>query len=255
MAFIKPEQQFNPDALHNLVIGIAADMGKHDSGMHHHHKAQLLYASAGCMRFSLADTQVVLPPTRAAWLPAGVEHHVTMRNVVAYRSLYFEPEAVASLPSEVTIFHVNPLLKALIDTMSYWPWNKPRYSQHNAFALFCEELENAKAENLALPLPQDKRLQTWLKQVLQQEMQPANLKEMAIEIGASERTISRIFSSQTGMAYQAWRQQWRLLSAIEQLAAGTSVAQAGFNLQFSSDSAFISFFKQYTGTTPAQYFK
>lgn len=254
MAFIQPDLQFNPDTLDNLVIGIAADMGEHDSGAHHHSKAQLLYASAGCMRFYLADTQVVLPPTRAAWLPAGVVHHVTMRNVAAYRSLYFEPETVASLPSRVTIFHVNPLLKALIDTMSFWPWDKPRQSQHNAFSLLCEELENATAENLVLPLPQDKRLKTWLKQ-LQQKKQPANLKKMAIEIGASERTISRIFNAETGMAYQAWRQQWRLLSAIEQLAAGASVAQVGFNLQFSSDSAFISFFKQYTGTTPAQYFK
>ncbi|MDH1469429.1 helix-turn-helix transcriptional regulator [Shewanella sp. GD03713] len=255
MAFIQPEQQFNPDALDNLVIGIAAEIGEHDSGVHQHRKAQLLYSSAGCMRFNLADTQVVLPPTRAAWLPAGVVHQVTMRDVVAYRSLYFEPETVASLPDKVTIFHVNPLLKALIDTMSFWPWDKPRHSQHNAFALLIEELLHADAQNLSLPLPKDKRLQTWLKQLQQQQIIPASLQEMAIEIGASERTISRIFSNETGMAYQAWRQQWRLLSAIEQLAAGASVAQVGFNLQFSSDSAFISFFKQYTGTTPAQYFR
>ncbi|MEJ6518404.1 AraC family transcriptional regulator [Shewanella mangrovisoli] len=255
MAFIQPEQQFNPDALDNLVIGIAAEIGEHDSGVHQHRKAQLLYSSAGCMRFNLADTQVVLPPTRAAWLPAGVVHQVTMRDVVAYRSLYFEPETVASLPDKVTIFHVNPLLKALIDTMSFWPWDKPRHSQHNAFALLIEELLHADAQNLSLPLPKDKRLQTWLKQLQQQQKIPASLQDMAIEIGASERTISRIFSNETGMAYQAWRQQWRLLSAIEQLAAGASVAQVGFNLQFSSDSAFISFFKQYTGTTPAQYFR
>ncbi|MFB2641841.1 helix-turn-helix domain-containing protein [Shewanella bicestrii] len=255
MAFIQPEQQFNPDALDNLVIGIAAEIGEHDSGVHQHRKAQLLYSSAGCMRFNLADTQVVLPPTRAAWLPAGVVHQVTMRDVVAYRSLYFEPETVASLPDKVTIFHVNPLLKALIDTMSFWPWDKPRHSQHNAFALLIEELLHADAQNLSLPLPKDKRLQTWLKQLQQQQIIPASLQDMAIEIGASERTISRIFSNETGMAYQAWRQQWRLLSAIEQLAAGASVAQVGFNLQFSSDSAFISFFKQYTGTTPAQYFR
>lgn len=255
MAFIQPEQQFNPDALDNLVIGIAAEMGEHDSGVHQHRKAQLLYSSAGCMRFNLADTQVVLPPTRAAWLPAGVVHQVTMRNVVAYRSLYFEPETVASLPDKVTIFHVNPLLKALIDTMSFWPWDKSRHSQHNAFALLIEELLHADAQNLSLPLPKDKRLQTWLKQLQQQQKIPASLQDMAIEIGASERTISRIFSNETGMAYQAWRQQWRLLSAIEQLAAGASVAQVGFNLQFSSDSAFISFFKQYTGITPAQYFR
>ncbi|MFB2651610.1 AraC family transcriptional regulator [Shewanella seohaensis] len=255
MAFIQPEQQFNPDALDNLVIGIAAEIGEHDSGVHQHRNAQLLYSSAGCMRFNLADTQVVLPPTRAAWLPAGVVHQVTMRDVVAYRSLYFEPETVASLPDKVTIFHVNPLLKALIDTMSFWPWDKPRHSQHNAFALLIEELLHADAQNLSLPLPKDKRLQTWLKQLQQQQIIPASLQNMAIEIGASERTISRIFSNETGMAYQAWRQQWRLLSAIEQLAAGASVAQVGFNLQFSSDSAFISFFKQYTGTTPAQYFR
>ncbi|MFB2638875.1 helix-turn-helix domain-containing protein [Shewanella bicestrii] len=255
MAFIQPEQQFNPDALDNLVIGIAAEIGEHDSGVHQHRKAQLLYSSAGCMRFNLADTQVVLPPTRAAWLPAGVVHQVTMRDVVAYRSLYFEPETVASLPDKVTIFHVNPLLKALIDTMSFWPWDKPRHSQHNAFALLIEELLHADAQNLSLPLPKDKRLQTWLKQLQQQQIIPASLQDMAIEIGASERTISRIFSNETGMAYQAWRQQWRLLSAIEQLAAGASVAQVGFNLQFSSDSAFISFFKQYTGITPAQYFR
>lgn len=255
MAFILPEQLFNPDLLDNLVIGIAADMGEHDSGMHYHRKAQLLYAPAGCMTFTLTQAQVVLPPTRAAWLPAGVEHSVRMHNVVAYRSLYFEPETVSSLPDKVTIFHVNPLLKALIDTMSFWPWDKPRSSQHNAFSLLCEELGNATEENLALPLPQDKRLTTWLAQLQQHQKPPANLKDMAVEIGASERTISRIFSAQTGMAYQAWRQQWRLLAAIEQLATGTSVAQVGFNLQFSSDSAFISFFKQYTGTTPAQYFK
>ncbi|MGI2068501.1 AraC family transcriptional regulator [Shewanella baltica] len=255
MAFIRPEHQFNPDQLDNLVIGIAADMGEHDSGVHYHRKAQLLYAPTGVMRFTLADTQMVLPPTRAAWLPAGVKHSVTMRNVVAYRSLYFEPETVTSLPDKVTIFHVNPLLKALIDTMSFWPWDKPRSTQHNAFLLLCEELGHAAEENLALPLPQDKRLKTWLAQLQQHQKPPANLKDMAVEIGASERTISRIFSTQTGMAYQAWRQQWRLLSAIEQLAAGASVAQVGFNLQFSSDSAFISFFKQYTGTTPAQYFK
>ncbi len=175
MAFIQPEQQFNPDALDNLVIGIAAEIGEHDSGVHQHRKAQLLYSSAGCMRFNLADTQVVLPPTRAAWLPAGVVHQVTMRDVVAYRSLYFEPETVASLPDKVTIFHVNPLLKALIDTMSFWPWDKPRHSQHNAFALLIEELLHADAQNLSLPLPKDKRLPTWLKQLQQQQKIPRQL--------------------------------------------------------------------------------
>lgn len=31
--------------------------------------------------------------------------------------------------------------------------------------------------------------------------------------GASEKTISRIFRRETGLSYQQWRQQWRLIKA------------------------------------------
>ncbi|MFT7682211.1 MAG: AraC-like DNA-binding protein, partial [Moritella dasanensis] len=53
--------------------------------------------------------------------------------------------------------------------------------------------------------------------------------------------------------YQAWRQQWRLLNAIERLAEGQRISTVAFDLDFTSDSAFISFFRQHTGSTPAKY--
>ncbi len=31
----------------------------------------------------------LLPPRRAAWIPAGTTHRAIMRGVMAYRSLYF----------------------------------------------------------------------------------------------------------------------------------------------------------------------
>lgn len=57
------------------------------------------------------------------------------------------------------------------------------------------------------------------------------------------------------MPYQAWRQQWRLMKAIELLAEGCSVSHVAFALDFSSDSAFISFFRKQTGGTPSQYIR
>ncbi|MNJ79696.1 Helix-turn-helix domain protein [compost metagenome] len=57
------------------------------------------------------------------------------------------------------------------------------------------------------------------------------------------------------MGYQQWRQQWRLMRAIELLATGRNIGYSAFELGFASDSAFIAFFKAMTGTTPGVYFR
>lgn len=253
MASVAEGQQFNVDELTNQVIGIATDIGQHDSGMHKHNKGQLLYAPAGCISITLDEMQSVLPPTRAAWIPAGVMHCARMRNVVSYRSLYFSAELTALLPTTMCIVEVSVLLQALIERMAFWDWDKPELEQVNTLALFCEELAVAPVQQLHLPLPQDPRLQKWLTVLMASDQPPQPLNQLQADIGASGKTISRIFSRETGMPYQAWRQQWRLLNAIERLAEGQRISTVAFDLDFTSDSAFISFFRQHTGLTPAKY--
>lgn len=79
---------------------------------------------------------------------------------------------------------------------------------------------------------------------------PPELQALQAQIGASGRTIGRIFQRETGMSYQQWRQQWRLMRAIELLATGRTISYSAFELGFASDSAFIAFFKAMTGVTP-----
>ncbi len=57
------------------------------------------------------------------------------------------------------------------------------------------------------------------------------------------------------MNYQDWRQQWRLLKAVELLSTGMQVSAVADWLAFSSDSAFIAFFKKQTGQTPLMFMK
>ncbi len=57
------------------------------------------------------------------------------------------------------------------------------------------------------------------------------------------------------MNYQDWRQQWRLLKAVELLSTGMPVSAVADWLEFSSDSAFIAFFKKQTGQTPLTFMK
>ncbi|WP_076408019.1 helix-turn-helix transcriptional regulator [Shewanella sp. UCD-KL12] len=247
--------QFDADNIDAQVVGIAAELGLHDSGMHTHRKAQLLYSAQGCITVTTEGSQCILPPTRAMWIPAGQKHSAKMRNVVAYRSLYFDTQRLGSLPEELKVIAVNPLFKQLIERISYWDWQMPAKSQTNVLALFFDELRQAPDEMLQLTIPKDPRLAVWVAQVAAGDMQPQALNKMALAIGASEKTISRIFIKETGMAYQAWRQQWRLHRAIEYLAEGLSITQLASLLDFASDSAFISFFKQQLGETPSQFIK
>ncbi|WP_431685792.1 AraC family transcriptional regulator [Hahella sp. NBU794] len=253
MALIDGEAQFDADQLHNAVIGVAAEVGSHDSGMHHHKKAQLLYAPKGCMNITLDTMHCVLPPTRAAWIPANTPHCVRMTNVVAYRSLYFDLSRNGPLPGRISIFCVSGLMRELIERMAFWPWDISEDKQRNTRALFCEELSLAKTEALQLPLPRDKRLSGWLSSLNHPDALPDPLNQLANRVGASSKTITRLFNKETGMSYQSWRQQWRLLKSIEKLSEGLSVNDVAYALEFSSDSAFISFFRQHTGQTPYQY--
>ena len=133
--------------------------------------------------------------------------------------------------------------------MNVWPWpfDKPDIEQLNTLNLFIEELNQASDAHLHLPLPKDHRLQSWLAGINNSEFMAPTLSELSKQVGASDKTITRIFNRETGMPYQSWRQQWRLLGAIELLSNGMSSPDVAHRLEFSSDSAFIYFFGRKQG--------
>lgn len=94
MAWLQAHTPFDPDHHDAPVIGIAATLGDHDSGMHQHQRGQLLFTRKGCTRITLAQQLCLLPPSRAAWIPAGVAHRAVMQKSVDYRSIYLTPRAM-----------------------------------------------------------------------------------------------------------------------------------------------------------------
>jgi AraC-like DNA-binding protein len=250
---IAPDTLFDPDVFADPVIGIASDIGAHDSGRHSHLRHQLLFSAAGSITIEIDKTIYLLPPRRAAWIPAGVTHRAIMRGVMAYRSLYFSPTfPLTQLPMQ--IIEVNPLFFEVIERMAFWPWGMKAEQQASLLTVFCEEICAARSENWRLKYPSDTRLELWLDSVRLGEL-PPRLGQLAQLVGACERTISRIFIRDTGMNYQSWRQQWRLLKAMEMLSEGRQISEVTQYLDFISDSAFIVFFRQHTGTTPTRYLR
>jgi AraC-like DNA-binding protein len=74
-------------------------------------------------------------------------------------------------------------------------------------------------------------------------------------VGASARTIERIFIRETDLTFRQWRQQARLLQAVLYLAEGRSVTEVAFDVGYASQSAFTYMFRCALGVAPRHYFK
>ena len=107
---------------------------------------------------------------------------------------------------------------------------------------------------LKLPMPADVRALRVAGMVRENPGDAKSLDQLARKIGASKRTIERLFQTETEMTFGKWRQQLRMLHALRLLAAGETVTTAALEVGYDSTSAFISAFKSAMGTTPGRYY-
>ena len=67
--------------------------------------------------------------------------------------------------------------------------------------------------------------------------------------------MARLFVKETGLTFGAWRQQGRLLKALEWLAENRPVTLIALDLGYESPSAFIAMFRRAFGVPPGHYLK
>ncbi|MHA6848820.1 helix-turn-helix domain-containing protein [Ralstonia syzygii] len=80
-----------------------------------------------------------------------------------------------------------------------------------------------------------------------------SLHDWANAVGASSRTLVRLFQAAFGLSFRDWRQQMRLLAAIPLLAAGTPITKVAGDAGYDTPSAFSLMFRRVMGMTPRQY--
>jgi AraC-like DNA-binding protein/mannose-6-phosphate isomerase-like protein (cupin superfamily) len=222
---------------------------------HAHDWHQLIYASEGVMWVHTAHGEWVVPPNRAVWVPAGVEHGIEMSGIVFVQTLYFSSEVVGELPDRCCAVNVSPLLRELIrHTIGIGLLDCTIPAQANLAAFLVDQMGTLPMIPLQLPLPSDERARRAAAWMREHPEHSASLKQIAKRVSASVRTLERLFQKETGMTFGKWRQQLRLLHALRLLAAGRSVTAASLAVGYDSASAFIAAFRKFFGTTPARYF-
>lgn len=236
---------------HNPVSAHPRDYldGAHQQ-LHCHREAQLLYAVRGTMRVVTAQGAWVLPPTRAVWIPPRVEHEIFMAGEVQMRSLFIAPELSPASLQHCCVLAVTPLLRELIlrAVQGREHAQNPLIQQ-----LMLEEVASLENLPLHIPMPRDRRLQAICQALLQAPDHANTLEDWAQQVGASSRTLARLFQQQVQMSFNAWRQQLRLMEALPRLIAGESVQQVATALGYGSARAFSTMFCRLLGNPPREY--
>ncbi len=197
----------------------------------------------------------VVPPSRAVWVPAGVEHAIEMTGNVMVQTLYLASGISGVLPKSCCAVNVSPLLRELIlHTASLGMLDRNLPINSRLIAFLVDQLSVLPTIPLQLPLPSDERAKRAVAWLRAHPDDPGLIKQVAKRVSLSPRTLERLFQKETGMTFGRWRQQLRLQSALRLLAGGRPVTAVALDVGYESPSAFIAMFKRTLGTTPHRYF-
>lgn len=257
-------------------FGLADDFGERDTGWHQHNRHQLLYAVAGSLHLEVESAQWLLPPQRAAFIPARATHRVRCQTRVSLRTVYLDARATG-LAEATCVFAVTPLAREMIlHAMRWGPGtvagllSEPAaghaadhaaeqgavvaQSYFHTLALLAREWIRADA-GLRLPRPQSPDLTRAFEYALA-HLETASMDEAARAAAVSPRTLARRFQTETQMSWRSFLRTARVLRGMELLAQpGTNVTETALAVGFESLAAFSTCFRELTGESPSEYQK
>ena len=221
---------------------------------HSHQRAQLCYAVSGVLSVVTDTNSFILPPRRAIWLPAGMNHQVACRGPVQLHVVYLDPDINSELQKACRVFETSSLVRALIEeVLTFEVAYDEEGREGKLVRLLLDEITRMPNININAPMPEDVRLLRVCNQILANPADTRDIDDWASIAGMGRRTFTRAFKDETGMGLSTWRQQVRLMEALSLLHAGHSVTAVAYDVGYESPSAFTAMFHRTFGMPPSQF--
>ena len=235
------------------------------TGWHHHPYHQVEYALSGVAEVETPTDRFLLPPQQAIWIPAGLRHNTTLRSVRSV-SVFFAPEMMPTEGATATtldwgrarVLAAAPVIREMIGYGARWPISRAGDRDPTADVFF-ETLARLVVEwlddevPLHLPTSTDPILGAVMSHT-NDNLSTVSMTSVCRAVGTSERTLRRRFLAATGMTWQAYLIQARLLRAMALLAGSDrTVIAIGNDVGFDSPSGFTRAFRGLTGESPSRY--
>lgn len=223
---------------------------------HHHDWCQLVFSTSGAVRVGTEESTFIVPPSRAVWIPAGITHAVTAIEQAELRTLYLLPALLGeSAWSGCRVLEVSPLLRELVLQLATEPDEAVEGRREALLSqLILDELARAKPLSLGIALPRDARLRRLCQAMLDAPARQQSLEAWAADVGASPRTVTRLFREQLGISFNQWRSQVLLAHALTLAARRRPMSHIAAELGYANASAFSAMVRRTVGMPPSRFF-
>lgn len=219
---------------------------------HRHDDHQLIYAGSGVVAVTTDAGTWFAPGTRAIWVPAGCVHAHRAHGTL---ELHFVGLPVAEDPRGLvrpTVLSVGPLLRELVIACAH-EGDSDRPELLRLRTVLFDQVRVAPQQQVQLPAPHDPRLRAVCDLLRADPADARSLSALGREVGAAERTLSRLFRRELGMTFPQWRTRLRLYTALQMLADDVPVTVVAHRCGWASASAFIDVFRRAFGHTPGSH--
>jgi AraC-like DNA-binding protein len=218
-----------------------------------------VYAARGVLSVHTERGTSIVPANRVAWTPAGCTHHHRAHGDTDMRIVFLPPSLARLVPGHPAVFTTSDLareaLLVLTGPRNYDPAARvlDRAARARLRRVLVDELHEAPEQPLQLPEPTDDRLRAIARMLRESPGDNTPVAELGRTIGASARTLSRLFHDELGMTFYEWRTQLRIYHALVLLADGYDTTQTAYACGWANPSSFIAAFAAVMGSTPGQY--
>lgn len=222
---------------------------------HRHERGQIVYAVSGVMEMSAGSDLWIIPPQRALWMPPHLVHSLRAMGTVELRTVFVHPEKIpTTFPAQPTVVSISALLRELLVRAVSIPEDYPADGRDGLImTLILMELDWETDAPWRLPIGRDPRLTRVCTALLLRPDNNRTLAEWGKITGASARTLARLFAEETGLSFQHWRQQARVVLSLPRIAAGAPIGVIAADLGYDTPGAFAAVFRRFTGQPPSRY--
>jgi len=217
-----------------------------------HARGHLVYAARGVLSVHTERGTSIVPANRIAWTPAGFTHQHRAHGHTDMRIVFLPASLARLVPARPVVFTASGLAREVLLALT-GPREYDRAASARLRRVLVDELREAPEQPLHLPEPRDDRLRAIARRLYEEPGDTTPLAELGQRIGASARTLSRLFRDELGMTFYEWRTQVRIGHALILLADGHDTASTARACGWANPSHFIAAFTAVVGTTPGRH--
>ena len=219
---------------------------------HTHPTLQIMFSLEGVLTASTTSSEWRAPPQSMVWIPPHRQHGLAVARPCRVFCIHLPTDGQEE-PDDCSVSVVPSLVIELVAYLARSDRSVDLARQACLKEVIREELRCVDPSACRMQLPLDRRAARVARAILAEPSNPRTLHDWANEVGACERTLSRVFERQTGLTFKKWQQRSRLLRAGELLRQEVPVTEVALMVGYESVSAFISIFRKEYGVTPGTY--